>query len=308
MPDERLLAGRYRLFEPLGRGGMGTVWRGRDELLLRDVAIKEVPLPSGPERTIVAERTRREARAAARISHPNVTTVYDVVERAGQPWIVLELVRSLTLRQVIAQDGPLSPRTVARIGMSVLKGIRAAHLAGVLHRDVKPDNILLTDTGRVVLTDFGIATMDNEDPLTQTGILTGTPAYLAPERAAGQSACPESDLWSLGVTLYTAVEGRSPFPRRSTILTLVAVLNSPPDPFQRAGPLAGVLTGLLRKNPAERLDATRAGVELQYVVDLWSAREDRTPAAPTRILPEPTSPSLPGLPADQREGLMAAPR
>ncbi|MEV4579984.1 serine/threonine-protein kinase [Nonomuraea jabiensis] len=282
-PDERLLSGRYRLLKPLGRGGMGTVWQGRDELLARDVAIKEVALPAGPERAIRAERTRREARAAARVSHPNIVAVYDMVETAGQPWIVMELLRSRTLRQAITQDGPLSPRTVASIGLNVLEGICAVNAAGILHHDVKPDNILLTNAGRVVLIDFGIATIDREDPLPQTGKLSGTPAYIAPERAAGNSFCPESDLWSLGATLYTAVEGRPPFSRSAAIPTLAAILSAPPDPFRHAGPLAGVLAGLLRKNPATRLDTARTRRQLQCIAELWSPEQDTAPAVAARV-------------------------
>lgn len=279
--DASLLADRYRLLRPLGRGGMGTVWHGHDELLTREVAIKEVPLPDGPERTIVAERTRQEARVTARISHPNVAAVYDVVEVSGQPWIVLELVRSRTLGQTVAQDGPLSPRTVAKIGLELLRGLCAAHAAGIVHLDVKPDNVLLAHDGRVVLTDFGIAVMDGDASLTPAGTLTGTMAYLAPERVTGDTR-QQSDLWSLGATLFMAVEGRPPFCRDTTIHTLVAVLADPPDPFQRAGPLAAVLAGLLDKNPATRLDAAGAREQLRHVAGLWPLKDE--PAA-TAVFP-----------------------
>ncbi|WP_160150742.1 serine/threonine-protein kinase [Nonomuraea solani] len=299
--DTSLLADRYRLLQPLGRGGMGTVWHGHDELLTREVAIKEVPLPAGPERTILAERTRQEARAMARISHPNVAGVYDVVEVAGQPWIVLELVRSRTLGQRVAQDGPLSPRVVANIGLDVLQGLCAAHTAGIVHLDVKPDNVLLAHDGRVVLTDFGIAAMDGDASLTETGTLTGTMAFLAPERVTGDT-CRQSDLWSLGATLFMAVEGRPPFGRDTAIHTLVAVLADPPDPFQRAGPLATVLAGLLDKNPATRLDAAGAREQLQRVADLWPLKDK--PAATTlmHIPVAATSPFMPGIAAPSVRG------
>ena len=290
--DASLLAGRYRLLEPLGRGGMGTVWHGRDELLAREVAIKEVPLPSGPERTILAERTRREARTTARISHPNIAGVYDVIEVTGQPWIVLELVRSRTLGQVVAQDGPLSPSAVAKIGLAVLDGLCAAHAAGVLHRDIKPDNVLLAHDGRVVLTDFGIAMMDSEASITQPGMLTGTMAYIAPERVTGD-ACRQSDLWSLGATLFLAVEGRPPFSRDTAIRTLAAVLADPPDPFERAGPLAVVLAGLLHKNSTMRPDAVHVREQLRHVADLWP-QEERTATPLVRIRVEETLPFVPG--------------
>ncbi|SEH03107.1 Protein kinase domain-containing protein [Nonomuraea solani] len=280
---------------------MGTVWHGHDELLTREVAIKEVPLPAGPERTILAERTRQEARAMARISHPNVAGVYDVVEVAGQPWIVLELVRSRTLGQRVAQDGPLSPRVVANIGLDVLQGLCAAHTAGIVHLDVKPDNVLLAHDGRVVLTDFGIAAMDGDASLTETGTLTGTMAFLAPERVTGDT-CRQSDLWSLGATLFMAVEGRPPFGRDTAIHTLVAVLADPPDPFQRAGPLATVLAGLLDKNPATRLDAAGAREQLQRVADLWPLKDK--PAATTlmHIPVAATSPFMPGIAAPSVRG------
>ncbi|MGW0802484.1 serine/threonine-protein kinase [Nonomuraea sp. NPDC002799] len=288
-----VLAARYRLLEPLGRGGMGTVWHGRDELLDREVAIKEVPLPTGPARTVLAERTRQEARATARVSHPNVAAVYDVIEVAGQPWIVLELVRSRTLGQKVAQDGPLSPRAVAKIGLDLLQGLCAAHTAGIVHLDVKPDNVLLAHDGRVVLTDFGIAAMDGEAPLTQTGMLTGTMDFLAPERVTGD-ACPQSDLWSLGATLFMAVEGRPPFCRDTAIHTLVAVLADPPDPFQRAGPLASVLVGLLDKDPATRLDAVGAHERLRHVADLWPSKDKPAATSAAHILVAATSPFMPG--------------
>ncbi|MFD0476041.1 serine/threonine-protein kinase [Nonomuraea thailandensis] len=239
-----VLAGRYRLLVELGRGGMGRVWRGHDELLDRPVAIKEVTLDERPqpEREALLGRTMSEARLAARLSHPHIAAVYDVVVDDGRPWIVLQLVRAPTLADVLAERGPLPPADVARIGLQVLDALQAAHSAGIVHRDVKPANILLDTGGRhAVLTDFGLAT-DLEQPvqvgLTQTGVVVGTPAYIAPERAHGAAASPEGDLWSLGVTLFTAVEGHCPFEQGSALATISAVLTADPAPFEHAGPLA----------------------------------------------------------------------
>ncbi|MFE7120776.1 serine/threonine-protein kinase, partial [Streptomyces sp. NPDC057654] len=214
----RVLAGRYRLLGELGRGGMGVVWRARDEVLDREVAVKEVRAPSGlldREVRQLYARLEREGRAAGAVSHPNVVTVHDVVSEAGRPWIVMELIRGLSLAEVLEAEHTLSPARAARIGVEVLAALRAAHLAGVLHRDVKPGNVLLANDGRVVLTDFGIAMVEGSTALTMTGELVGSPEYLAPERVLGRQPGPASDLWSLGVTLYAAVEGGSPF-RRET--------------------------------------------------------------------------------------------
>ena len=190
MPEKPLLAQRYRLLTEVGRGGMGTVWHARDEALGRDVAVKEVILPHGfsdEEREIQHKRTFREARTAARLSHPGVVTVYDVVEEDGRPWIVMELIRARSLEQMIKQDGPLTPRRAAEIGRQMLSALMAAHEAGILHRDVKPSNVLVSDARsiRAVLTDFGIARAQSDATLTQTGMLIGSPAYIAPERARG---------------------------------------------------------------------------------------------------------------------------
>ena len=257
----RLLARRYRLVSALGRGGMGVVWQGRDELLGRSVAVKEILLPPelpDEEREVLRRRTLREARSAGRLSHPNVVTVYDVVEEDGRPWIVMELVRSTTLAQAIREYGPLPPGEVARIGLQVLAALHAAHRAGVLHRDVKPSNVLLTGDGRVVLTDFGIATLEGDPSLTTSGTLLGSPAFIAPERIQGRGAGKESDLWSLGATLYTAVEGRPPYDRGTTLPTLAAAVTEEPDPARLAGPLWPALEGLLRKDPADRIDVWEA--------------------------------------------------
>ncbi|MEU7885258.1 serine/threonine-protein kinase [Microbispora bryophytorum] len=266
--SERVVAGRYRLIKPLGRGGMGTVWRAVDQVLEREVAVKELLASNeltGPEREVFTIRTFREARAAGRLSHPSVAAVYDAFEENGYPWIVLELIPSRTLGSVIREEGPLPPRRVAEIGSQVLAALRVAHANGVLHRDVKPDNVLLADDGRVVLTDFGIAAMEDDSPVTRTGMLIGTPAFIAPERAAGQQAQRASDLWSLGVTLFLAVEGRSPFHRGHALATLAAVMYEEAGPLHNAGPLAPVIEGLLIKDPARRMTADYAAQHLHAV-------------------------------------------
>ncbi|WP_246083232.1 serine/threonine-protein kinase [Nonomuraea diastatica] len=264
-----MVGGRYRLVRTIGQGGMGTVWQAHDEVLGRDVAVKEVLPPpdlTGSEREVFAVRTFREARAAGRVAHPSVAAVYDVLEERGHPWIVMQLVRSRTLGEAIREDGPMPPLQAARIGLQLLEALRAAHAAGVLHRDVKPDNVLLTKDGRAVLTDFGIATTEDEAPVTRTGILIGTPAYMAPERAAGGRAGPASDLWALGVTLYLAVEGESPFQRENALATLGAVMHAEPEPLSRAGALAPVLLGLLRKKPAERMSLEESEQRLAAII------------------------------------------
>ena len=290
--ESHLLAGRYRLLQPLGQGGMGMVWRARDELLGRDVAVKEVlvpaELPAG-ERAIVRERTLREARSAARLSHPNVVTIFDVVEESGRPWVVMEFVSSRPLADVVREDGPLPPRQVAEIGRQLLAALRVAHAAGVLHRDVKPGNVLLGTDGRVVLTDFGIALLEGDPALTASGMLVGSPAFMAPERVQGKGAGPESDLWSLGATLYTAVEGRAPHDRGAPLPTVAAVVTEAADPPRLAGPLWPAIEGLLRKNPAERLSAEEAEHLLRGVASAVGQEEQ---APPERQRPAGLSPTV----------------
>lgn len=258
----RLLGGRYRLTGRLGHGGMGTVWHAHDEVVDRDVAVKEPRLPSGVEgrhRDMLYERMRREARAAARIEHPNVVTVHDVVTEDGQPWLVMELVRGESLAEVL-ESGTLGVREAARIGLAVTEALAAAHAAGVVHRDVKPANVLLGPHDRVILTDFGIAQVEGEQGLTDTGVFLGSAQFSAPERVLGQRPGPASDLWSLGVTLYTAVEGYSPFRRSTPPATAQAVLSAEPQsPSRAAGPLGDLIMRLLAKNPADRpgVDETR---------------------------------------------------
>ncbi|MFG3600621.1 serine/threonine-protein kinase [Micromonospora chersina] len=254
----QLVADRYRLISPLGQGGMGRVWKARDEVLHRDVAIKElVPPPSltPEERREMRERSLREARAIARLNNINVVRIFDVLRTDGDPWIVMEYVASKSLQDTIAEDGPVSPAKAVQIGLGVLGALKAAHKAGIMHRDVKPGNVLLGNDGRVVLTDFGLATIPGDPNVTRTGMVLGSPAYIAPERAKDGTAGPEADLWSLGATLYAAVEGKSPYARPSAIATLAALATEPLPPPKNAGPLKPVLQGLLRKDPEERITA-----------------------------------------------------
>ncbi|TDD80000.1 hypothetical protein E1293_21890 [Actinomadura darangshiensis] len=264
MPDDDAMAGRYRLIDVVGRGGMGAVWRAHDDLLDREVAVKEVLTPPG---TTGGEgdapwfaRTMREARSAARLRHPSVITVYDVVTHDGRPWIVMEFVPGRALSDVL-RDRALPPPRVAEIGASMLAGLRAAHAAGVVHRDVKPANVLL-DGDRVILTDFGIAAAAGLTALTASGAILGTPSYMAPEQARSGTASAASDLWSLGATLYAAVEGRPPFTGPTAVSILSALLTEEPAPPVDAGPLRPVLDGLLRKDPARRMSGEEAAALL----------------------------------------------
>ncbi|MER7993863.1 serine/threonine-protein kinase, partial [Micromonospora chalcea] len=252
-----VIAGRYRLLDLVGRGGMGQVWRARDEELHREVAVKQVVPPNWlaeNERDELRARTLREARTSARLNHPNVVRVYDVVRVEGDPWLVMEYVPSRSLQEIIETDGPLPPGRAAEIGLAVLAGLRAAHDAGVLHRDVKPANVLLARDGRVLLTDFGLAVFQGGDgAMTRPGLVLGSPQYVAPERAAEGVSSVEADMWSLGATLHAAVEGRSPYARSTAMATLAALATRPPDPAPHAGPLTPVLAGLLRRDPRARL-------------------------------------------------------
>jgi serine/threonine protein kinase len=275
----RVIAGRYRLDDPIGRGAMGVVWRARDELLDRDVAVKEVLISealSDDERENAYQRTLREARTAARLSHRGVVAIYDVAEDDGRPWIVMELVPAKSLEQILTENGPLSPRRAGQMGQQLLAALATAHAAGVLHRDVKPSNVLLGSDGRAVLTDFGIATFQGDPRLTQTGMVMGSPGYTAPERIRGGPATPASDLWSLGATLFTAVEGHGPFEKRGgAITTMSAIIHEDPPPPSAAGPLSGVILALLRRDPAGRPDAQTAGRLMASMMPVLP--EDRRP-------------------------------
>jgi eukaryotic-like serine/threonine-protein kinase len=316
MGTGRLIAGRYRLQEPIGRGAMGIVWRGRDELLDRDVAVKEVQITSHTPPTdaeVLYQRTLREARTAARLSHPGVVKVFDVVEEGGSPWIVMELIEARSLDQVITEDGPLPPEQAADLGTSLVSALANAHSAGVLHRDVKPSNVLVTTDGRAVLTDFGIATFAEDLGLTQAGMVVGTPGFTAPERIRGDVATPASDLWSLGATLYAAVEGRGPFDRvggSSVISAGVATEDAPRAPS--AGPLGPVIDALLSRDPGTRPDAiaaarlladaaTAARTGPRPLRDDWLAEASRDPAT------EATAKAGPGQMSDADSGFLDPP-
>ncbi|MEU5127656.1 serine/threonine protein kinase [Streptomyces mobaraensis NBRC 13819 = DSM 40847] len=279
----RRVGGRYLLRSRLGHGGMGTVWRAHDEVVDREVAVKEPRVPDHlPDsmRQNIHLRMQREARAAARVAHPSVVAVHDVVVEEGRPWIVMELVKGQSLGARL-NEGTLDAREAARVGLAVLGALEAAHEAGVLHRDVKPDNVLLGRHDRVVLTDFGIAQIEGEQGLTETGGFIGSPEFVAPERALGQRPGPASDLWSLGVVLYAAVEGMSPFRRSNTQATMQAVLSAePPRPTRGPAAYADLVMGLLRKEPSARPTTSRIRAVLEEV-----ARP--APVAPVNTAPTP---------------------
>ncbi|MEV4515730.1 serine/threonine-protein kinase [Dactylosporangium sp. NPDC049525] len=279
--DSGTVAGRYRLLRVIGTGGMSRVWLARDEILAREVAVKEVLAMPGlpPGQADLWARTIAEGRAAARLAHPNVVRVYDVLFTGGRPWIVMEYVPSRSLEDVVRKDGPLEPDVAARVGLAVLDGLAAAHRAGVLHRDVKPPNVLITDDGRVLLGDFGIAVLHDEVDGPET-LLIASPSYVAPERVRDHVSSVETDLWSFGATVYWCVEGRPPYARGTTAEVLAALATSPPDPVERAGPLREVLEGLLRRDPAERLTAQQARAMLTEVAPV-----QRSAAVPALVAP-----------------------
>ena len=297
----RLLAERYRLGEVLGKGGMGTVWRAVDETLGRTVAVKELRFPGDvddDEKRRLITRTLREAKATARIRTTGAVTVFDVVEEDGRPWIVMELVEGRSLSDTIRADGPLPASRAAEVGLAILDVLRAAHREGILHRDVKPSNVLIADDGRVVLTDFGIAQVEGDPSVTSTGMLVGAPSYISPERARGQRPGPPADMWSLGVLLYAALEGRPPYDKGSAIATLTAVMTEAFEPPRVTGPLLEAIHGLLVKDPAKRLDepsARRLLDRAQHVIDVPEAEQTRAMAIPADPQPRPTD--LP--PADE---------
>ncbi|WP_431986573.1 serine/threonine-protein kinase [Streptomyces griseoflavus] len=290
----RLLAGRYRLGDVLGRGGMGTVWRAQDETLGRTVAVKELRFPSSideEEKRRLITRTLREAKAIARIRNTSAVTVYDVVQEDDRPWIVMELVEGKSLAEAIREDGLLEPRRAAEVGLAVLDVLRSAHREGILHRDVKPSNVLIAEDGRVVLTDFGIAQVEGDPSITSTGMLVGAPSYISPERARGHKPGPAADLWSLGGLLYAAVEGTPPYDKGSAIATLTAVMTEPLEEPKNAGPLRDVIHGLLTKDPAQRLDDRGARVLLNAVVNAPDPKEaEPEPADATKVVPLPEQP------------------
>jgi len=290
----RLLAGRYRLGDVLGRGGMGTVWRAQDETLGRTVAVKELRFPTNideEEKRRLITRTLREAKAIARIRNNSAVTVFDVVEEDDRPWIVMELVEGKSLAEAIREDGLLEPRRAAEVGLAILDVLRSAHREGILHRDVKPSNVLIAEDGRVVLTDFGIAQVEGDPSITSTGMLVGAPSYISPERARGHKPGPAADLWSLGGLLYAAVEGTPPYDKGSAIATLTAVMTEPLEEPKNAGPLKDVIYGLLTKDPAQRLDDAGARALLNAVVNAPASQDaDPEPADATKVVPLPEQP------------------
>ncbi|GGK68216.1 serine/threonine protein kinase [Streptomyces flaveus] len=315
----RVIAGRYRLESRLGRGGMGVVWRASDLLLGRQVAVKELSVdPSLPEEESRSqrERTLREARAVAQLEHPNIIVVHDVVEDDERPYMVMELIEGSSLADRISSDGPLDAAEAARMGVALLGALRRAHGAGVLHRDLKPANVLVSDEGRVVLTDFGIARVEGATTLTENGSFVGSPEYTAPERMSGARTGPESDLWSLGALLCTALSGESPFHRDSLGGILHAVVSAEIHPPDEAAPILPVVRGLLERDPDRRLGSAQAERMLRAFLDTGrtppvppgpatSTRRDVQERQPVTAPPRIPSPARP-LPLSARRALIAA--
>ncbi|WIX93086.1 serine/threonine-protein kinase [Amycolatopsis sp. DG1A-15b] len=257
-PGQRVVAGRYLLLGELGRGGMGVVWRAQDQVIGRPVAVKELRLPDAESAAVFSERALREVRTGGRLNDPAIVTVYDVVTDGGTTFIVMELVEAPSLADLVRQRGPMPAAQAAQLGERVLAALQAAHSAGIVHRDVKPANILVAPDGRVKLTDFGIAHAVDDPRLTTSGMIVGSPAFMAPERVEGREALPASDLWSLGATLFFAVEGSIPFERATTAATLHAIMTEIPYLTRGQGPIAAAILGLLVTNPDARLTAAQA--------------------------------------------------
>ena len=265
---ERVVAGRYALLREIGRGGMGIVWLAEDRTIGRRVAVKELHLPEGiapAEREIYEERVLREARAAGRLNDPGVVTVFDVARDHGTTYIVMELIEATTLSDLVRDRGPLPQPAVARLAEQLLSALRTAHAAGVIHRDVKPSNIMVLPNGRVKLTDFGIAQSTDDPRLTTSGMLVGSPVYMAPERLRGHDADAGSDLWALGAVLFFAVEGYGAFERATTVATMHAIISEVPYLTRCQGPLASVIMGLLNTHPAARPSADQVAGLLSQV-------------------------------------------
>jgi eukaryotic-like serine/threonine-protein kinase len=296
MGEPRVIAGRYTLVRRVGSGAMGTVWLARDETLHRDVAVKQVAGPEyglGPGADTARQRAMREGRMIARLSHPNAVGIYDVVIQDGQPWLVMEYVPSRNLTEVVREDGPLPPERAAAIGAQLAGALAEAHRVGVVHRDVKPSNVLLTDSGIAKITDFGIA-RGGGDTLTETGLLAATPAYVAPETARGAMPAPASDVWSLAATLYHAVEGEPPFGTEGNALVVLGrVANSEVRPPRRAGPLTAVLARLMTRDPAARPTMTEAHDLLRRVADGAQHGGDEQTVHSTAVLERPSTATVP---------------
>ncbi|MEV0596302.1 serine/threonine-protein kinase [Nonomuraea cavernae] len=282
------IAGRYRVLRALGQGGMGTIWLAHDELLDRQVAIKEVLLPPSLDeagRAEALQRAMREAMAAAQLRHPGIITIHDVLQQDGRPWIVMELLRGRDLKEAVAAEGPWPPERAARLGLRVLEALSVAHAHGIQHRDVKPANVFLNDDGRVILTDFGIARLEDQATITESGLLIGSPGFIAPERLRGERGGPESDLWSLAATLYAAVEGQAPYTGTSPLSVLRDALTLPPRPPQRAGHLGPVLMAMMAREPYQRPVPQAAEQMLRRVADGGQALAPLAPAKRTGRAP-----------------------
>ena len=272
--ESQRIADRYLVLRAIGRGGMGVVWLCRDEVLGREVAVKQIGgLPGEPE--VETARAMREARSAAALNHPNVVSVYDVVDHDGRPWLVMEYVDGPTLAEILADEGRLPPLRVADIGARIAGALARAHERGIVHRDVKPGNVLLDRSGRPKISDFGIARGHGDDQLTQTGFFTGTPGYLSPELARGGDPDPKTDVWALGATLYAAVEGQAPYEPRSNPLALLRdIASEPPRPMQHAGGLAPAIAAMMDQDPARRWDMATAAERLGAISRGESLLED----------------------------------
>ncbi|OLT21560.1 hypothetical protein BJF78_07995 [Pseudonocardia sp. CNS-139] len=290
----RRIGGRYTLSDLLGAGAMGTVWSGYDEVLQRRVAVKELKVPPGVPAQEVAEareRIMREARALGGLSHPNIITVFDVVDVAGEPMVVMELVPSRNLATIIGEQGTLTIQQVAVVGFATAGGLRAAHRSGITHRDVKPGNVLIADDGRVKLTDFGIARNVADAPMTSAGLVLGSPAYIAPEVAAGQPVTPAADLWGLGATLFAAVEGRPPYDvNGDPVATITEVVDGDVPRPRGAGPVADVIMALMRKEPDARMPLEEVRSRLRPLID-----DPDDPLYPARRTPRRSAPASPSL-------------
>ncbi|MEV7044055.1 serine/threonine-protein kinase [Amycolatopsis sp. NPDC051061] len=293
-PGQRVVAGRYALLGELGRGGMGVVWRAQDQVIGRPVAVKELRLPDAESAAVFSERALREVRTGGRLNDPAVVTVYDVITDGGTTFIVMELVEAPSLADLVRQRGPMPAAQAALMGERVLAALQAAHAAGIVHRDVKPANILVAPDGRVKLTDFGIAHAVDDPRLTTSGMIVGSPAFMAPERVEGREALPASDLWSLGATLFFAVEGSIPFERATTAATLHAIMTEIPYLTRGQGPIAAAILGLLVANPDARLTAAQAQ-------NLLTTAQGVRPTPPggtamvqpmTRLTPQPAKKNL----------------
>jgi tRNA A-37 threonylcarbamoyl transferase component Bud32 len=301
---DRVIAGRFLLADPLGHGGMGTVWRAEDQLLARTVALKEVHLPSTipkVEREALRERVMREARAAAKLSHPAAVTVFDVLEEDDNIFIAMELVESPTLSRIVEEEGPLTPARAARTGLAVLDALEVAHARGIIHRDVKPANIMVGPEDRVKLADFGVASIKGDPRLTATGMVIGSPSFMSPEQVSGLPPEPASDLWGLGATLYFATEGKGPFDRPGPIPTLMAITQEDPSPPSHAGPLEAVISSLLSKDPDKRPRPS----ELRAVLERVAANGSFPAIAPAPAIDE--APDAPPVQTAVAAETMAAP-